>query len=164
MIKKNLYLVRHAKAEEYTFVKNDFDRVLIKKGIVKAERIASELNHILPKDKSKFRILTSTAARTLETCEVFAKIIGIDKAQIVSTKNMYLTPYQNLIKIISNIPDEIEHLMLIGHNYELSDLCNYLCDSHIILKTSETAIIELPSGFSYSMITGGIGNLLQIIQ
>lgn len=164
MNKKHLYLVRHAKAEEHSSLKKDFDRVLINKGIAKAQRIATELNHILPTDKSKVYIHTSAAARTLQTCEIFAQIIGIDKAQITSSKNMYLAPYRTLLKIINNIPAEVEHFILVGHNYELSDLCNYLCDSHIVLKTSETAVIELPESFSYSMVSGGTGNLLRVIQ
>lgn len=160
---KQIYIIRHAKAEEHSFAKPDYPRRLIAKGKNKAHRIANELAQDLY-EMENTRMISSTADRAYETAEIFAEVLGIEKQNIQLEKSIYEASTDTLLKIVNKAPEKIDSLVLVGHNPGLSHLCNYICDTYINLKTSEVAIIELPVGFNFAMVSSGIGILKRIIH
>lgn len=160
---KQIYIIRHAKAEEHSFAKPDYPRRLIAKGKNKAHRIANELAQDLY-EMENTRMISSTADRAYETAEIFAEVLGIEKQNIQLEKSIYEASTDTLLKIVNKAPEKIDNLVLVGHNPGLSHLCNYICDTYINLKTSEVAIIELPVGFNFAMVSSGIGILKRIIH
>lgn len=160
---KQIYIIRHAKAEEHSFAKPDYPRRLIAKGKNKAHRIANELAQDLF-EMENTRMISSTADRAYETAEIFAEVLGIEKQNIQLEKSIYEASTDTLLKIVNKAPEKIDNLVLVGHNPGLSHLCNYICDTYINLKTSEVAIIELPVGFNFAMVSSGIGILKRIIH
>lgn len=160
---KHIYIIRHAKAEEHSFTKPDYPRQLIAKGKNKARRIADELAQEIHKTDTTL-IISSPANRAYETAEIFAEILGIEKQKIQLEKSIYEASTDILLKIINKATEDQDNLILVGHNPGLSSICNYICDTYIDLKTSEVAIIELPSNFDFSMVSSGIGILKRIIH
>lgn len=160
---KQIYIIRHAKAEEHSFAKPDYPRRLIAKGKNKAHRIANELAQDLY-EMENTRMISSTADRAYETAEIFAEVLGIEKQNIQLEKSIYEASTDTLLKIVNKAPEKIDNLVLVGHNPGLSHLCSYICETYINLKTSEVAIIELPVGFNFAMVSSGIGILKRIIH
>jgi|SRR5690606_14380058 len=160
---KTLYLIRHAKAEEHSFIKRDYDRNLIEKGKERAQQIATQLAQqlvITPQTS----VLTSPANRAIQTAELFCDIIGYSTAQIKQDKSIYEAHHSAILNAINKTPTEVDTLLVFGHNPGLSDLTNYLCNSHINLATSHVAMIELEDGMDFSHLSEGTATLKEILS
>lgn len=163
MTTKKLFIIRHAKAEDHSFAAIDYDRNLIDKGMERAKRIATSLYDTLPID-AKTVFISSSANRAIQTAELFAKILNFPPESILQTKKIYEAPYENILKEINKVPDNIDTIFLFGHNPGLSDLTNYLCNSYINLNTSAVAEIRVEEGLNFSELSGNTANLIQILS
>ena len=161
MITKTLYLIRHGKAEDFSFSNSDYDRNLVEKGKQRNKIVAEKLKKHLSNDNKL--IISSSANRALQTAEIFAEYIDYPKYSIQQEKGMYEAYYKDILKVINAVSDNIETLLVFGHNPGLSDLCNYLCNSSIDLKTSHIAKIILPEGFNFSEASGSTCHLATVI-
>src|SRR5690606_41721411 len=112
---KTLYLIRHAKAEEHSFFKRDYDRNLTEKGKERAQQIAIQLAQqlvITPQTS----VLSSSANRAIQTAELFCDIIGYPIDQIRQDKSIYEAHYSDILNAINGIPAEVDILLVFGHN------------------------------------------------
>ena len=116
---KKLYLVRHAKAERISVDRDDFSRKLIKKGKLQAEQIGTKLKQLNTKPDL---IITSAATRALETAQILAKQLVYPFEDLVTHPGMYSSSYVDLLKVISEVPDSFNSVMIVGHNPTLFDL------------------------------------------
>lgn len=160
---KKLYLIRHAKAEDYSLAKKDYDRNLIAKGKERAKQIATLLKEefvLTPQTK----VLSSSANRAIQTAELFCKILNYPVTEIRQDKNIYEARYLDILKSINSTADSVENLLVFGHNPGLSDLTHYLTDAYVDLKTSEVAIIELEEGIDFTSLAGGTASLSHVID
>ena len=122
---KTLFLVRHAKSSWGDKNITDFERGLNDRG----KKDAPFMAEILKEKKIKIDlILSSPATRALTTAKIFAKEFGISEKRITADKNIYEANRKELLKILQEIADSVNHLMLLGHNPGLTYLSNYLCD------------------------------------
>lgn len=163
MQKKTLYLIRHAKAEVFSFLSNDFTRHLLDKGKERALRIATELKPLLA-TASNLQVISSAANRAHETALIFSEIIPFPASEIQLTKKIYEASYLDILKQLTAVDNQVDNLIIFGHNPGLSDLTNYLCGSDIDLKTAHVAIITLPETFTFAELSGGTAQLQQIIS
>ncbi len=111
---KRLILVRHGKANPEHKEDNDIDRDLIKKGQKDSKLIAE----VLKKNKVKpDLIISSVANRALQTAEIFAEIMEIDKNEIKQEQFLYdgYTTGQ-LSDFIGEQSDDLQTIMIVGHN------------------------------------------------
>lgn len=159
---KNLFLIRHAKAEEHSFFKKDYDRNIVEKGIDRANTIANKLKASIDKSQNTL-IISSSANRALQTAQIFSAILGYPAHNIQLEKSIYEAHYKEILKVINKIPNDIETVLIFGHNPGLSDLTNYICDSYIDLKTSHISKIILPEDFNFSDISGSTCQLETVI-
>lgn len=160
---KKLFIIRHAKAEEHSILKSDFNRNLIQKGILRATKIAQMLGEkYLIDEKTLF--VSSSANRAIQTANIFASILNFPLMSIIQTKNIYEAYYQDILKELNRIPNNIDTVFLFGHNPGLSDLTNYLCNSYISLKTAELAEINIEEGLYFSELSGNTATLKRIIS
>jgi phosphohistidine phosphatase len=122
---KTLILVRHAKSSWEEKNSTDYERTLSNRGKKDAPFMAGIL-----KDKNVKidLILSSPAIRALTTAKIFAKELGISEKEIVADKNIYEAGRKDLLKILLETDDSVDHLMLFGHNPGLTYLSNYLCN------------------------------------
>ncbi|OYD46960.1 hypothetical protein CHU00_02515 [Sphingobacterium cellulitidis] len=158
-----LYLIRHAKAEEHTFTKDDFDRDLQKKGRDRAHRIAEELKKTLQID-DKTLVISSTANRAIQTAEIFCEVLNYPKDTIQQTREIYEAHFMDILKVINTVADKYDTLLVFGHNPGLSNLTNYLSHSEIELATSNASILQLEDDLSFEMLAGGTAKLVGILK
>jgi len=160
---KTLYLIRHAKAEEHSFSKDDFYRDLQKKGRERAERIAQKLKDSLKIDE-KTLVISSSANRAIQTAELFCKVLGYPQESIHQTRDIYEAHFMDILKVINSVPEEYDTLLIFGHNPGLSNLTNYLSHSEIELATSNVSILQLEGDLTFEMLGGGTANLIGLLK
>lgn len=138
---KRIYLVRHGKAEE-GYDKPDFERNLSERGEKKTKRIAD----FLSSQKVKIDImLVSMANRTHQTAQIIADKLDISKSKIQIEKTLYLASTNEILDEIFALNDQIENLLIVGHNPGISNLAVYLSNSDDVdwMPTSGVVAIEI---------------------
>ena len=93
---KNLILIRHAKSSWEAPLK-DFDRPLIKNGILDAHLVSSNISDFIPKT---YLIWSSSARRASDTALIFAQNIVYPIESIVYKKELYTFDENQLEKEI----------------------------------------------------------------
>lgn len=160
---KKIYILRHAKSDWSTDTPTDFERPLNKRGM----RNASEMGQwmatqgIIPDV-----VICSTAQRARQTITRVCTAMGIDESNIEYNSELYLASLDELLSAIRSLPEQIESVMLVGHNPGLEELLIYLVGSTAaisidrkILPTATLAQLKLSSTWleakrgSASMIT-----------
>lgn len=132
-----LHLVRHGKAEISSDSGKDFDRRLAPKGIAQSQLLGKHLlNHGI---KDAIIVLCSDAARTRQTLQELKNELGLNN--ISYFKDLYLCSKEHLLDLLWSL-NHGEDLLLVGHNFGISDLGQYLVDEFIELKTGEYLCIE----------------------
>ena len=126
---KQLYLIRHAKAsDDYTRIL-DFDRPLKSKGIIQAHQIA---NKLIGKGIKPDLIISSTAARALQTAYIFALKNNIHFNEIIHDSSIYESSVEKIIESIAKTSDDKNQLFVFGHNPSITNMANYLLDSYMM--------------------------------
>ena len=120
---KTLYLVRHAKAGWHDPSQADFDRTLTKRGHRQAEEMSERL---LKKGVIPDRLVSSPAQRALETAEIFADTLGIERREIVQKIEIYEGGIDKLAAVLRELPDDCGTAMLFGHNPTISHFVQWL--------------------------------------
>jgi phosphohistidine phosphatase len=120
---KNLYLVRHAKAGWHDPALADFDRALTKKGRWQAEQMSWRLHKkgVIPE-----RLVSSPANRAIETAEIFADTLGIDRHNIMQRIEIYEGGAEALAAVVRALSDQDNTVMLFGHNPAISHFIQWL--------------------------------------
>lgn len=137
---KHLTLVRHAKSSWKDTGLKDFDRPLNNRGqrdlIGLAERI-----QILPHPD---QLLFSPARRTQLTREPLVVAWQLEPRQVLAAPDAYEASATVLLELLRQTADEVQHLVLVGHNPGLSDLTSLLTGSPMdYFPTSAFAHLEL---------------------
>jgi len=136
---KELLLLRHAKSSWDDPEVQDHERPLNKRGkqnaitmgkYLKRERLVPDL------------IISSTAKRANKTANIIAKTSGYEK-KMLESEMLYSAIPENYKKVINEIPDKNNKVLLVGHNPILEEvIARILGESHI-MKTCSLAHIEL---------------------
>jgi len=124
---KNLILIRHAKSSWEAPLK-DFDRPLMKKGILDAHEVSANISNFLPKT---YIIWSSTAARASETALIFAQNISYPIESIIFKDDLYTFDDKQLEKIIKSCDNSFESVILFGHNEAITNFVNKFGDVFI---------------------------------
>jgi phosphohistidine phosphatase len=109
---KHLTLLRHAKSSWDKPGVNDFDRPLNKRGRQAAALMGAYIrkNNITPE-----HVLCSSAVRTRQTLSLILPSLDSDPV-ITFRDRLYLASPSQMLAQISSIPDQVSHLLVIGHN------------------------------------------------
>ncbi|UIR56300.1 histidine phosphatase family protein [Sphingobacterium sp. SRCM116780] len=161
MMSKNLYIVRHAKAEQ-SLSKKDFDRILIDKGIERATRISKQLALDFKAEHTTLCI-SSPAKRAYQTAEIFIEAIKYPKIGLVKEESLYEASYLDILKVINQIPTQIQTAFIFGHNPGLSDFVEYVSNTSIYLKTSQVVQLLLDDDFDFNSLTANSASLVRSI-
>jgi phosphohistidine phosphatase len=125
---KKLYLVRHAKSSWGNPELRDLDRPLNDRG----KRDAPFMGRLMKQKGIKPGLLiTSPAIRAYFTAGFFAAELDYSEDNIVKEEELYEAGVTDIIKVISRVNDDIESIMLFGHNPGLTEFCNYISDKQI---------------------------------
>lgn len=124
---KNLILIRHAKSSWEAPLK-DFDRPLMKRGILDAHDVSLHISDYLPKT---FIIWSSPAARASETALIFAQNLSYPIESIIYKDDLYTFDEKQLEKVIKSCDNSFESVILFGHNEAITNFVNKFGDVFI---------------------------------
>jgi len=120
--------MRHAKSSWSDYELSDFERPLNKRGKRDAPLMGEILFKIIPTPEL---VITSPATRAITTAHIFSEFFGIKKRDIILSENIYDAGVSDLMRIINSTSDNINILMLFGHNPTFTMTSNYLSDKSI---------------------------------
>jgi phosphohistidine phosphatase len=136
---KTLYILRHAKSSWNYANLSDFERPLNERGI-KTAPFMGEL--MAKKNFQPDLILSSPAARAKQTALLVRKA-GRMKAEIKYDERIYEASPLRLMEIVSEIENETESVLLVGHNPGLEGLVKFLTGEFQSMPTAALAVVDL---------------------
>ena len=77
-------------------------------------------------------MLSSPANRPLTTCKVIADVIGYQLSGIKTDKRIYHAGEDQLLKVVSELSDNYESVIVFGHNPGFTDFANSLLGESIM--------------------------------
>jgi len=137
---KRIYLIRHGKAEE-GLDKADFERNLIDKGERKTRKMAAFMSD----QKIKVDLmLVSMSNRTKQTAQILADEFSVSPGKIKIEKTLYLASTNSILDVIFGVDNQVENLVVVGHNPGISSLAVYLSKKEDLdwMPTSAVTAIE----------------------
>lgn len=147
---KNLTIVRHAESALQDVQYLDKNRPLTKNGRNDALLISQRIRDAGIKPS---KILSSSAARAWETALIIAKTINYSENLLTKDDRLYLADIHNLVCIIEEQNEDVNNLMIIGHNPGLIELINLLSIKKIAnLSTSGAVSLNINTD-DWSLIT-----------
>lgn len=124
---KQLFLLRHAKSAWDDPSLGDHDRPLAPRGVKASHKMGEYMkSHGLLPDM----VLCSTARRAAETLtNVMTELESVqpNRPPIEHDRAFYLCGWQAWMERIRNVPDEINKLLIVGHNPDMHNLALMLC-------------------------------------
>jgi phosphohistidine phosphatase len=130
---KMLYILRHAKATSNDVEYADIDRPLKPSGIQDAYILGNALEH---RNLQVDHIAVSSAARAMQTASIVARAAELSFEKLRVIPDLYLSNYSETLAYIRQLPDDAASAMIVGHNPELSYLCEKLLnENHLELPT-----------------------------
>ena len=125
---KQIFLVRHAKSYWGDQSLSDFDRPLNKRGKIDAPFMGKILKG---KNVKPDLIISSPARRAKKTAIVFADKIGYPEKKILYNEELYEATENNILKVLKQIDEDYQNVMLFGHNPGLTLLNNFISNNYI---------------------------------
>ena len=154
---KKLFIVRHAKSSWDFPDLDDYDRPLNRRG----KRNAPEMGQRLAaRDVLPDALISSPAKRAAATARRIAEQISFPVKTIKHEPLFYHGSINSMVGVIKAVKDEVEALMIFGHNPGLTDLTNQLSGSDIYnIPTCGIAEIDFDIS-SWSELDNLKGNLV----
>lgn len=115
---KHILLLRHAKSSRGDASLADIDRPLSPRGQKSARRIG---RHMAAEGLRPDLVLCSPSRRTRETLGFVAQELG-DALSCLIEPRIYLAEARALLALVRTAPEEVERLMLVGHDPGLPGL------------------------------------------
>jgi phosphohistidine phosphatase len=154
---KTLLIHRHAKSSWDDLSLSDFERPLNQRGKADAPRMGKRLK------MQGFHIdlfLSSPARRAIETARIIASELGAPASDIQEDRNIYMAGTRQLLKIVNQLNDSLETVILFGHNPGFTELIDYLSGTDVVnLPTCGVAVIEFPLD-SWAEVSRNTGSLV----
>lgn len=136
---KRLIIIRHGKSSWKHNV-DDHQRPLKKRAYKDAEKVISALQVEFEKPTA---LWSSSATRALESAKIFRESLGIAEENFVVRKDLYTFEAASLLEIISSCNDEVDQLMIFGHNPAVTEVVNSLGDQYFDnIPTTGACVID----------------------
>jgi phosphohistidine phosphatase len=140
---KTLFLLRHAKSSWKDQSLPDFERPLNRRGRRAAETIG---RYLKTKEIVPDLVLSSTAVRARETVEIVVKTAKW-RTEVRYDERIYEAGANRLLEIVSQIENDRETVLLVGHNPGMEEFLQLLSGkiepiptaglAKLVLKTSK---------------------------
>ncbi len=138
---KTLLLMRHAKSSWKQASLADRARPLNKRGKRDAPRMGELLRR---QDLVPECIVSSAAQRARETAERLAEATGYD-GEILYLNQLYAAEPSEYLAALRVVPEQVERVLLVGHNPGLEDLLELLTGEWQRLPTAAIAHLLVPA-------------------
>lgn len=140
MAEKQLFFLRHAKAEIAGAGQPDHDRALTSRGIGESRKIAQ---YFTEHDIDPEIILCSTSARTRQTERELRTFNGLS-AETLFLAELYLAPWEEIVKTVRSFANsDSKTVLVIGHNPGLEECAARLTGELVLLAPGALAIMGL---------------------
>lgn len=137
---KTLLLMRHAKSSWSDAGLQDTERPLNKRG----EKDAPRMGKLIRDEKlCPDSILSSTAVRAARTAQIVAEKCGYG-GEIQLLDELYMAEPPVYIAALKALPDEVQTVLVVGHNPGLEGLLQLLVAKVESLPTGAIAHIQVP--------------------
>lgn len=136
---KTLLLLRHAKSSWQDPGLEDHDRPLNPRGLRDAPRMGQLLRD---RDLLPDLILCSSARRAQETAERVLESSGYD-GELQIRRDLYHAGPATCLEVLGDLPEEIECVLLIGHNPGLEEVLDRLAGRYERMPTAALAHLAL---------------------
>jgi len=157
---KTVLLLRHAKSSWNHPELSDRERPLNKRG----KRQAPEMGKLIYTESlTPDLILSSIARRACKTAEAVAKNCGYD-GEIDRIDDFYPGGTADYLRVLSELPDGVRRVMVIGHNPGLEELLRVLVGETRTLSTAALAQIDLPLESWQDLTASTHGKLVRILR
>ncbi|TAE36087.1 MAG: phosphohistidine phosphatase [Runella slithyformis] len=153
-MKRQLLIVRHAKAEDGFSLLNDFDRQLTASGIIDASRMGKFL---FEQGFKPDYMVSSLAPRALYTAQLMAEQLGFDPTQIQSTRQLYDEGPKAYLNALGNVPADSQLALIFGHNPDISYFAEYLTQHHLGSMSKGAVVVVDFEDLSWSEISARTG-------
>ena len=153
---KRLTLIRHAKAS--WDADKDFDRTLHKRGLEDAPEMGRRIHNAgLYPDC----IRSSSATRALQTANLVIASLGYAEDKIVEDNAIYNAETETLLTTVKGQADSCQHVLLVGHNPGMTELCNQLGEKFRIDDLPTCSVITFDFDIhTWSTISNHSGKLV----
>jgi phosphohistidine phosphatase len=136
---RTLYLLRHAKSSWGDASKQDFERPLASRG----RKACATIGEFIQEKGIDFDlVLVSTAFRTRETIELIKERAKF-RGEVRYDERIYEATVPQLLEIISQVDNERESVLIVGHNPGLEELLGLLTGEQHRVTTANFAKIKL---------------------
>ncbi|MDX2344637.1 MAG: histidine phosphatase family protein [Acidimicrobiia bacterium] len=139
---KRLMILRHAKSDWNAGASSDHARPLNRRGTAAAITMGKILARM---GEVPDLIYSSSAQRAKETA-MLASDSGKWGCELVEIDDLYGTSASGALTVAANASDEIETLMLVGHEPTWSYLVQSLTGAEVDIKTATVAAVDLSIG------------------
>lgn len=136
---KKLILVRHGKSSWNEDLPDD-ERPLKKRAYKDADLVINAFSGF---KKDRLTIWSSYAVRALTTANIFKDKLSIPDSRFEVKNDLYTFNGSQLLKVIESCSDEIDALMVFGHNPAMTSVVNRLGDQDFDnIPTTGLSMIE----------------------
>lgn len=125
---KELLLVRHAEARGTEVGRRDTERELSPRGYQDATRLGY---YLYQRKQNIDLLLASTARRAQHTAEILTEQMHYEARRMHLSDKLYQASVRSMLEVINEQADEINCLMIVGHNPTLTYLTEYLTEEAI---------------------------------
>lgn len=119
---KTLFIARHAKSSWNYPDLHDHDRPLLEKGKKRTRKV---INFLKDEAVQPELILSSTARRAAETATFFASGCGVGAENLIFEAALYRASRETLFSYLTNMSNQIQSLMIVGHNPAMTNFANH---------------------------------------
>lgn len=158
---KELWLIRHAEAEESGFNVRDYDRQLTQRGIQTATLLGKHLHALYPECQ---RIISSSAQRAQATAVILAGQYNYDTAGVVLEKEIYEASLRTFLHLINQLPESLEKVMIVGHNPTVTYLAEYLTQDNVGAFSPGTAALLTQDTDTWQAFSQGTASIKEIVR
>jgi phosphohistidine phosphatase len=153
---KKIVFIRHGKSS-WSHNLPDIKRPLKEKGLNDGKLVSEVFKN---QEFIPDMVFSSPAVRANTTCNIFLETLKIPNDKVLIVDALYDFAGQNVIKYIQNLNNDLDNIMLFGHNYAFTSLVNALGNSYIDnLPTTGLVLIEFDTD-SWKDLTNGISKLI----
>ncbi len=155
---KTLLILRHAKSSWDRPDLSDHDRPLNRRG----ERDAPRIGQLLfERDLVPDLILSSTARRAHDTVIALTEACGY-AGEVLFRRELYHAEVADCLESLRLLPDDVQRVLVVGHNPTLEELLYHLTDESEPLPTAALALIRLPIHSWHHLTEATQGELISL--
>lgn len=155
-MQRTLYIVRHAKAEDYSSFGRDHERNLTSDGIMAAARVG---RHLRGKGINPDCLISSTANRAKDTAKIMAEQLTFDTEQISLDDRLFDGGPRAYIAAVNSLSDECQTAMIVGHNPDVSYFSEFLTHQSVGSMSKGAVVAITFNDLRWAEVSGRTGTL-----